>query len=293
MSATRHDIPVAGGELAVYELGAAAAEAPTVLAVHGITANSHSWVAVARALGGGARLLAIDLRGRGRSNGLPGPFGLDAHSDDLLAVLDALELDRVTVAGHSLGAYIAARFTVRHPGRVTETVLVDGGLQIPGLAVENPRETVETFLGPAVARLELRFETADAYVDWWRNHPAFAGSDIADADLRAYVEHDLVGEPPQLRSSVSAEAVFDDGADLLARARVAEDLTTPAILLCAPRGLQNEPTPMQPFELARAWAQAAPDQRRAVLVPDMNHYTLALGEAGARAVAGALLEAAG
>jgi hypothetical protein len=42
---------------------------------------------------------------------------------------------------------------------------------------------------------------------------------------------------------------------------------------------------MQPLELVREWAAEDPDRRRAVQVPDTNHYTLILGEAGARAVA--------
>jgi hypothetical protein len=63
------------------------------------------------------------------------------------------------------------------------------------------------------------------------------------------------------------------------------------VLLVAPRGLQDNPQPMQPLALAEAWAAAAPEQRGVVLVPDTNHYTIVLGP-GAGAVAQAIQRAA-
>ena len=75
-----------------------------------------------------------------------------------------------------------------------------------------------------------------------------------------------------------------DGVDLFATAD-ARSLQTPAVLLCAPRGLQNEPNPMQPLELVREWEAQAPESRRGLQVPDVNHYTIAVGRRGAEAVA--------
>ena len=122
----RIDIAVEGGRLATCRLGAAAdAAAPLVLALHGITSTSRSWLATARALGDRATLAAVDLRGRGQSVALPPHVGLDAHVRDMVAVLDAAGLERAVVAGHSLGAYIAARLAIRHPDRVAQLVLVD------------------------------------------------------------------------------------------------------------------------------------------------------------------------
>ena len=74
----RLEVPVAGGTLAVFRLGDVPAGAEPVIAVHGITANSHAWLAVARALKNRAALLAVDLRGRGASNNLPPPYGMQA-----------------------------------------------------------------------------------------------------------------------------------------------------------------------------------------------------------------------
>jgi pimeloyl-ACP methyl ester carboxylesterase len=263
-----------------------------VVAVHGITSSSRNWLAVARDLDGRVALAAVDLRGRGASNGLPGPYGLAAHERDVLAVLDGLGLERAVLAGHSLGAYVVARVAAEHPERVSAAVLVDGGLRIPGTENADPDVFLDAFLGPALARLRMRFENREQYRDFWRAHPALASSDVEDADIVAYADYDLVGDEPDLRSSVSEDAVREDGADLFAQGGDAQRLSVPATMLVAPRGLLDDPRPMHPLPLAREWEAGAPESRRVIEVPDVNHYTIALGARGARAVADAIAAAA-
>lgn len=283
----RMEFPVAGGKLVAYRLGPAGA--PTVLAVHGITGNAYAWLPTARALGERATMLAVDLRGRADSNALPGPYGTAAYVADLVAVLETLDQQPALTVGHSLGAYIISRLGVEHRDSTPQLLLVDGGLAIPGSEVAEPQEFVRAFLGPALARLSMRFPSAAAYHDWWRAHPAFAGHDVADEDLIAYADHDLRGEEPELHSSVLEAAIRDDAAELAEVGSWAQRLDVPATLLCAPRGLLDDPSPMQPLAQAQAWAAAAPD-RRAQLVEDVNHYTITLGARGASAVADAIAE---
>ncbi len=237
-------------------------------------------------------LAAVDLRGRGASNGLPGPYGLAAHERDVLAVLDALGLERTVLAGHSLGAYVVARVAAEHPERVSAVVLVDGGLRIPGTENADPDAFVDASLGPALARLKMRFDTREAYRDFWRAHPALVSADADDADIVAYADYDLVGEEPDLHSSVSEDAVRADGADLFRQGADAERLTVPATLLVAPRGLLDDPRPFQPAALAHEWEAGAPELRRVIEVADVNHYTIALGARGSKAVADAIADAA-
>ncbi len=284
----RLDVPVAGGTLAVFRL---AEQGEPVLAVHGITANSHAWLAVARSLEGRAVLLAPDLRGRGASSHLPPPYGMEAYTSDMLAVLDHCGIERGVLVGHSLGAYAVARFAADHPERVRASILVDGGLARPLPEDVDPEQFLATFLGPALARLELTFPTPEAYHEWWRAHPAFADADVAREDLVAYANHDLVGQAGKLHSGVAREAVRADAHELLELGKPAHRLSVPVEMLRAPRGLQNDPTPMIPAELADAWAGAGPDNRRVGEVPDTNHYTIVMGAAGARAVAQAIVRA--
>ncbi len=287
----RLDVAVHDGQLATFTLGAAAGSgAPLVLAIHGITSTSRTWLAAGRALTGRATLVAVDLRGRGHSIGLPPVVGLDAHVRDMVAVLDGAGLERAVVVGHSLGAYIAARLAVSHPDRVARLVLVDGGLTIPESVGAEPAQFVQDFLGPTFERLEMTFPDVAAYQAWWAQHPAVANADVDPADLDAYAAYDLVGEPPQMRSGITPQVVRDDGLDLFGEPD-AERLAVPSTFLCAPRGMVDDPRPMQPLADVRAWAAADPEPRQALEVPDTNHYTIAWGAHGAAAVADAIAAA--
>lgn len=284
----RVDVPVAGGTLAVFELGDGG---EPVLAVHGITANSHSWLAVARALAGRVLLLAPDLRGRGASSRLPPPYGMEAYTSDMLAVLDHRGIERAVLVGHSLGAYAVARFAAEHPERVRAAVLVDGGLTLAGIEGADPQLVLNAVLGPALARLEMTFATRSAYHDWWQAHPAFTGADVLDEDLVAYANHDLGGEPPELRSVVAGDAVRTDADELFEIGKPAQRLVVPVEMLRAPRGLQNQPDPMIPAALAEGWASGDYGRRSVAEVPDVNHYTIVMGAAGAHAVAQSIVRA--
>jgi pimeloyl-ACP methyl ester carboxylesterase len=252
-----------------------------VVAIHGITATSRSWLAVAEALGSRAALIAPDLRGRGASAPVGPPFGIDAHVRDVLALLDELGLAQPVIVGHSLGAYIACRFAVRHPGRVRSLVLVDGGLPLPGLP---PGADPATLLGPVVRRLREEFADRAAYRAWWAAHPAFGDGDVDPRILDAYADYDLGGEAPRMRSSVRPEVVRVDADDVM-RSRDAAELACEAVELHAARGLNGQPPPMQPQEVVVPWVAQAPERRRAVAVTDTNHYTIVMGRRGAATVA--------
>ena len=286
MEIARLDIPVAGGTLAAFRCGSAPADAPLVLAVHGITGNALYWLPVARELGERARFVALDLRGRGDSRGLSGPFGTGAHAADIARTLEHLGEETAIVAGHSLGAYITARFAIDYPDRISAAVLVDGGLPVPGTENVDPQVFISAFLGPTLQRLAMRFSDLDAYLAFWRAHPAFAGKSVPE-DFVAFAEHDLTGEPPELRSTVAEAAVRGDIAELHSVGAPAYSMKAPATMLVAPRGLQDNPEPMVPLALAEEWAAGAPEQRRVVAVPDCNHYTIVMG-AGATLIARAI-----
>jgi len=281
-------VPVVGGTLAAWQQGPPASTgAPVVLAAHGITGSHVSWAPVQRLLGDDFTFVATDLRGRGRSNDIAGPFGMAAHSEDQLAVLDHLGTERAVIVGHSMGAYVMAGFAADHPDRVHGLVLVDGGISRPVPADVDVQSALEAVLGPALARLSQTFASRDEYHEFWRRHPAFGNGDVEDADLVAYADHDLIGDPPAMRSSVRADAVHADGADMYSAGDAAKQLTVDTLLLRAPRGLLDEPSPLIAADLAAEWAASRPDQRAVVEVDDVNHYTIVMGR-GAKTVASAI-----
>ena len=281
----RFDVPITGGRLEVARAGAPASGAKAVVvALHGITASHMAWTTVARLLVADSAvcLLAPDLRGRGRSASVRGPYGIAAHVADVVALLDHERAPRVVLAGHSMGAYVAARLAADHPSRVSNLVLVDGGLPIPLPADADPDQVLKDTLGPAVDRLGRTFATRGDYVAMWREHPAFAAS--WDADVEAYVNYDVraapdLEHPDGVRSVVSPDAVFKDGGELLRdrTARTAADrVRAPVSLLRAPRGMLDDDRPLIPRGALEQFASSRP-HAHVENVPDVNHYTILLG----------------
>lgn len=260
-------------------------DGPAVLAIHGITANGRSWATVAGRLPG-HRVVAPDLRGRGRSGELPGPFGLQRHADDLAALAGADGHGPRIVAGHSMGAFVAVMLAARRPDLVEHLILVDGGLPLELPPGRTPADVGE-LLGPAAARLGMRFADAEDYLDFWRAHPAIGPT--MSADFESYARYDLTGEPPALRSSASAEAMLADGAELYGPDWYRDALAAlrmPVTVLRAPRGL-TDAEPLYPAGALETFRGAVP-QLHVVEVDDVNHYTILFSDRGAEAVASAI-----
>jgi lipase len=280
---SRYEVPVAGGRLTVAAAGPPIGEsASVILLVHGITASHVAWRAVARELvaDGTASVLAPDLRGRGKSAALPGPYGSSSHVEDLLAVLDHLGAPSVHLGGHSMGAFVAARLAAEHPERVSTVVLVDGGLRIPVPADADRDQLLTKTLGPALERVGQIFATREDYIAMWRAHPALVTS--WNADVEAYVAYDLMPVPDAgsaVCSVVSSDAVWTDGRELLLdeETRTAADrVSVPLHILRAPRGMLDDDHPLIPLDVLDEFLSLHPETR-AETVPDTNHYTILLG----------------
>ena len=278
------DVEVDDGTLRVARWAAGRPDAAVVMAVHGITASHVAWAPVAGRLQPDVTVLAPDLRGRGGSNRLGPPYGMAAHARDVLAAASALGVERMVLAGHSMGGFVAATAAAKDPGRISALLLADGGVPT-GLAPEgvDPDQAAELLLGPALQRLRMTFESRDSYRDFWRPHPAFAGR--WSPAVEAYVDYDIDGEPGAFRSKVSEDAVRADYRDLLTTPEVAlERVQCPTLFLYAPRGLQNEPPGLYPPDVVEGMADRFPAVKVEQL-PDCNHYTMLLDDSCAALVA--------
>jgi lipase len=276
------EVAVEGGTLHVARAGPPPGDAAcVVLAVHGVTASLMTWRTVARKLAASSRVsfVAPDLRGRGRSAMLPGPYGIPAHVNDLIAVLDHVGARRAVLVGHSLGAYVVARLAAEHPERAAGLVLLDAGLPLP--APDDPDETMRTAVGQTVMRLGITFPSVHAYVDAWRSHPAFAHA--WNDDIERYARYDLVQEGNAVRCVASREAVRADSAEM-----VLDEVTRSAVdrvraqdrvhVLRAERGLfDDSDDPLISAAELRVFAAAHPEAR-VEAVPGVNHYTLVMGD---------------
>ncbi len=282
----------------MHDLSAAGlpADAPVVLAAHGITANGYWWLPLARELqrrGSRVRLLAPCLRGRGDSRSVGEPYGLAAHARDLVEVAARLGA-RPLLLGHSMGAFVAGLALADRPGAFAGALLVDGGVAVPRPG-DDPHATARRVLRPLLARLDLRFADAGAYVEDWARHPALrplmAGEDAGI--LRQVALHDAIptDDGAALRSGVVKEAVTEDGRDVAAQATASSALGAaleqgmPVELVWARRGLFDEPKGV--YDEARL-AALAPAGLKTTCVEDANHLSVVLAQPGLGVLAGAL-----
>lgn len=96
--------------------------------LHGLTATADVWKATIAALGPNRpRCVAFDQRGHGHAPRGDIDYRASAFVDDLIALLDALNLDRPHLVGHSMGGRVAMVATARHPDRFRSVAIVDIG----------------------------------------------------------------------------------------------------------------------------------------------------------------------
>lgn len=99
-----------------------------VLLLHGTSASLHTWDGWAAALQGQHRVIRVDMPGFGLTGPTAdGDYSIAAYVRFVIAVMDKLGLQQVTLGGNSLGGQIAWETAVNHPSRIHSLVLVDAG----------------------------------------------------------------------------------------------------------------------------------------------------------------------
>ena len=135
---TRHTVRLGDGREVVYlDQGG---DRPPLVLLHGIGASKDHWPRLAKRLRERVRVIAPDLPGFGESD-LTGDLSMTGQADAVVALLDALGLDRVHLAGSSMGGRIAAEVAHRHADRLDSLWL----LAPAGAEGERPSEMIEGF----------------------------------------------------------------------------------------------------------------------------------------------------
>jgi pimeloyl-ACP methyl ester carboxylesterase len=98
---------------------------PALLLIHGWGCDSHDWSFQLDAFEARHRVIAVDLRGHGRSSVPEGDYGAQDYAQDLATLLARLDTGPVVAIGHSLGGSVAAALAVEHPELVQAMVAVE------------------------------------------------------------------------------------------------------------------------------------------------------------------------
>jgi lipase len=258
---------------------------PTIVAVHGLTSNAWAWDPLAHHLAGGAQIIALDLRGRGRSFESVGPFGIRRHADDVAAVIAQLG-ESAFVVGHSMGAFVALMVARRHPDAVRDIVLVDGGppLSRPTGPDVDIDIVLDATMGPAIDRLRTIWPDRVSYHAMWASHPAFVGGISPDLERNLLAE--LIEVDGGFRTAVSEAAVRVDGRELLADSevrRLLDEHLEPTTIVRAQFGMLGG---LPPFIGDKE--RACYPQHHWIEAVGLNHYTILNSSAGAGLVAQAI-----
>ncbi|MEY4508853.1 MAG: hypothetical protein RLZZ450_975 [Pseudomonadota bacterium] len=133
-------------------------DAPWVVLCHALGTDHTLWDAQQRALAADYRVLRYDLRGHGESDAPDAPYTLRVLAGDLLALLDALYIERAHVSGISIGGMVAMALAAISPTRVNRLVLANTAARIASAEVWSERiqavrkDGLEPLVEPALSR---------------------------------------------------------------------------------------------------------------------------------------------
>ena len=264
------DIPLKPGKLRVRRWGAAGA--PAAVCVPGLSANLCGFDRLAERLAGDMlQLLAIDLRGRGRSEVTgAGTYGWRNHARDVLGVADAVGAPSFAIIGQSSGAAIAMTCAQLEPSRVRQLVLVD--------LAGSPDERAAVPVTASVDRLGTVYPSAQAAIglikqtgiipqwdEYWDRYFAYelrevSGGVVAGSDRGAVLEDLGYGA-----------AMYWPGADAPIHVLWGA-ITMPVLVLRAEQEILPGFGFILPAVEAARFAATVPSAR--VVEIDANHYTI-------------------
>jgi len=263
------------GTLRVARFGGGNGERSALtLCVHGLSANSCSFGRLGETLGSPERTaIAVDLRGRGLSDVTPaGTYGWSNHARDILAVADALGVERFDYIGHSMGAYIGMELARQAAKRVRRMVLIDAvGLPEPASLVP---------IAAAVRRLGAVHASADAYIDAVRK---LGTIEPWSGYWERHYRYEIVETSGGVRSRTDSSAVLEDMvyASTQSPRALWPALTMDTLLVRAARPLGAG------FIVSEsdrdAFVATAPHARAAEI--DANHYGIVMHEETGREIA--------
>ncbi|VAW39196.1 Beta-ketoadipate enol-lactone hydrolase [hydrothermal vent metagenome] len=113
-----------GSDINYEQYGGNDAHKPHLLLLPGLLgAISSQWRPFLKPLSESYRLLFVDLRGHGRSKNNVPTLNIQQMGKDLIALLDHLNIERLHIAGYSLGGYLGLMLALSQPRRVTTLLM--------------------------------------------------------------------------------------------------------------------------------------------------------------------------
>lgn len=280
MDATAFDLSLTSGRVRCERRGDPGD--PLLLCVHGLSGNLRSFDRIGGALAhDGRQVVAVDLRGRGRSEVTPpGTYGLAAHARDVIAIASELGAERFDLAGWSMGGLVGIVAASQAPDRLRSLAIIDHAGAMDAGALDA--------IGRGLARLDAVVETPEQYVDAIRSVGAIdPWSELWDAVYR-YELGDAGGGG---LTPTTNRAACEEDLDVGSVERVQElwpSITMPALLIRATEPLNGGF--IVPEAVLAALRETVPHLEVAEVA--RNHFTVMDDDATAEAIAALVTRAA-
>ena len=213
---------------------------PPLVLIHGAGGTHMHWPASLRRLPNWT-VYAIDLPGHGQSKG-PGRDSIEAYRDVVYGFCQALGLNRIVLAGHSMGSAITLDFALHYPQRLAGIVLVGSGARLR--------------VAPAILDgVHSDFPATAKLIAEWTHDP-----NTPEQMKRLYLQRLMENDPAVLYGDYVACDHFDLRADI---ARI----QPPALVVC---GGNDRMTPVKYSEYL---VENLPNARL-VLIPGVGHMVM-------------------
>jgi len=166
--------------------------APTILLMHGLTANAHAFDGLIKAgLAPKFSVISVDLRGRGLSDKPSLGYSMENHAQDILGILEKLSIQKdqkFIIGGHSFGGYLSMYLGAKYPEKIEKIILMDAGIRM------HPNTT--EMLKPAMERLTKIYPSFEDYLQQMKQVSFLqnAWSEAMESYYRADVEDFINGK---------------------------------------------------------------------------------------------------
>lgn len=197
-------LSVHGHKLAYKRAGSG----PAILLIHGMAGSASTWSAVFDRLAAHFTVLAPDLPGHGKSEKPRGDYSLGAFAGVLRDFLLAMDVERATLVGQSLGGGVAMQLAYQHPEVCERLVLVNSGglgddvmpilraLTLPGAGLVVPifaQRRIRSVIEGATRAIEkVGLRPSPEVVEMWKAYTSLIDPDTRTAflaTLRSVVDH--------------------------------------------------------------------------------------------------------
>ena len=179
-----------------------AGDGPTMIFMHGLTANAHSFDGLIKAgLSPQLHVLALDLRGRGLSDKPDNGYSMADHAADVIGLLDHLGIQQAILGGHSFGGLLTYYLASHFPDRVQKCVVLDAPAHVHLGILDQ--------IKPSLDRLGITYPSWEDYIGRIKAAPFFPNG-WWNSEVEAYYRADVqVNEDGTVQARSNSDHIME------------------------------------------------------------------------------------